>query len=107
MVGLVKAKEKTLYHRQILQRTTQISARLVFCNPVLFYPLLVLSAIFYDWRLALGLFALPRGGAGFIFYRTMKNLDEKDLWPWFFFWISGCFSTTSFLHLHSGKKKTG
>jgi hypothetical protein len=46
---------------------------------------LVVAAIFYDWRLVLGLFALRVMLQGFIFYRSMKNLDEKDLWPWFFF----------------------
>ena len=36
-------------------------------------------------------------------------MDEKDLWPWFFFLICGCFFIISSLHRHCGKnrKRTG
>ncbi len=49
----------------------------------LFYPLLMVSAIFYDWRFALGVFGLRLLVQGFVFFKTMKKLDEKDLFPWF------------------------
>ena len=50
-----------------------------------FYPLLIASAILVDWRLAVGLFGLRLLLQGLIFYKAMKKMDEKDLWPWFFF----------------------
>jgi cellulose synthase/poly-beta-1,6-N-acetylglucosamine synthase-like glycosyltransferase len=48
----------------------------------LFYPLLVLSAIFFDWRIALGIFALRLIIQGIIYYKAMEKLDEKDLFGW-------------------------
>ncbi len=30
-------------------------------------------------------------------------MGEKDLWPWFVFWIYGCFFIILSLHLHCGK----
>jgi glycosyltransferase involved in cell wall biosynthesis len=49
----------------------------------LFYPLLILSLVFYDWRIAAGIFFLRLIIQGIIFYRSMQNLDEKDLRSWF------------------------
>ncbi len=49
----------------------------------LFYPLLILSLIFYDWRVALGVFLVRFMLQAMIYYRAMNKLDEKDLWPWF------------------------
>jgi len=48
---------------------------------LLFYPLFVAS-LFFDWRFALGLFGLRLCIQGYIFYKTMEMLDEKDLFPW-------------------------
>jgi hypothetical protein len=33
----------------------------------------------------LGLLGIRLIVQGFIFYRAMNKMDEKDLWPWFFF----------------------
>lgn len=51
----------------------------------LFYPLLILTALLYDWRLALGGLALRWLIQGFVFYKAMKKMNEKDLWAWFIF----------------------
>ena len=51
----------------------------------LFYPLFVLSLIFFDWRLGLGVFALRMMVQGFVWYKTMNRLNEKDLFP--IFWL--------------------
>jgi cellulose synthase/poly-beta-1,6-N-acetylglucosamine synthase-like glycosyltransferase len=48
----------------------------------LFYPLLVTSAVFYDWRLSASVFALRFLVQSVIYYKTMKKLQEPDLWPW-------------------------
>ena len=49
----------------------------------LFYPLLVLSAVFFDWRIALGVFALKTIVQGIVSIKNMKKLQEADLAPWF------------------------
>ena len=49
----------------------------------IFYPLLVLTAILYDWRLALAGLILRWLVQGLIFYKAMRKMNEKDLWPWF------------------------
>ena len=51
----------------------------------MFYPLFVLSIIFFDWRLSLGVFALRMIVQGFVWYKTMNRLNEKDLFP--IFWL--------------------
>jgi glycosyltransferase involved in cell wall biosynthesis len=49
----------------------------------LFYPLFVLSILFYDWRFAVGVFALRLISQAIVLYRSMKKMGENDLWPWF------------------------
>jgi glycosyltransferase involved in cell wall biosynthesis len=51
----------------------------------LFYPLLIATAVFYDWRFALALFGLRLLVQAVVLYKSMKKMGEKDLWPWFFF----------------------
>ena len=51
----------------------------------LFYPLLIVSAIFYNWQLALIVFGVRFLLQSFIFFKAMKKLNEADLWPWFLF----------------------
>jgi glycosyltransferase involved in cell wall biosynthesis len=58
---------------------------LYFVTQFIFYPLFIAALLLFDWRLALGLFTIRLFVQGFIFYKAMKKLDEKDLWPWFFF----------------------
>ena len=48
----------------------------------LFYPLFVASLLFFDWRIALGVFALRFISQAIIFYKTMRVLNEKDLFAW-------------------------
>lgn len=48
----------------------------------LFYPLLVLAMLYFDWRLALGVFAVRLIVQAWVFYKSMEKLNEKDLWPW-------------------------
>ncbi|HET6995643.1 MAG TPA: glycosyltransferase [Chitinophagaceae bacterium] len=49
----------------------------------LFYPLLAATIIFYDWRIAVGLFGLRVLIQGYVLYKSMKKMEEQDLWPWF------------------------
>ena len=48
----------------------------------LFYPLLVASIIFYDWRIALSVFGLRFFTQAYVYYRSMKTLGEDDLFKW-------------------------
>jgi len=50
-----------------------------------FYPLLVVSAVFYSWPLSLVVFGFRLLLQGFIFFKAMKKLNESDLWPLFLF----------------------
>jgi glycosyltransferase involved in cell wall biosynthesis len=49
----------------------------------LFYPLFAATIIFYDWRYAIALLIVKLLVQGYIFNKTMKKMEEKDLWPWF------------------------
>jgi glycosyltransferase involved in cell wall biosynthesis len=51
----------------------------------IFYPLVIASAIVYDWRLALAVWLLRMLVQAPIMYHTMKKLREKDLFP--LFWL--------------------
>jgi len=48
----------------------------------LFYPLFAVSLLFSDWRYALAVFLVRFITQGWIFYKSMEKLNEKDLWPW-------------------------
>jgi len=56
-----------------------------FSTQFVYYPLLAASIIFYDWRLALPVFGLRLIIQAFVFYKSMKKMGEKDLWPWLIF----------------------
>src|SRR5687767_2285076 len=47
---------------------------LYFSTQFLFYPMLVLTAIFFDWRYALALFGLRMLLQGIIFHKAMKKM---------------------------------
>ncbi len=49
----------------------------------LVYPLAILAAILFNWWMALAVFGVRFLLQGFIFYKTMNRLNEKDLWPLF------------------------
>ncbi len=60
----------------------------------LFYPLLVVSAVFFCWWIALSVFVFRLIVQGIVYSRSMKKLNEKDLiwlyplldiWQWFYY----------------------
>jgi glycosyltransferase involved in cell wall biosynthesis len=51
----------------------------------LFYPFLIASVIFYDWRWSLVLFGLRLLIQAIVNIKAMKKLDERDLIPLFLF----------------------
>ncbi|MFT3825459.1 MAG: glycosyltransferase [Chitinophagaceae bacterium] len=48
----------------------------------LFYPLLALSIIFFNWQISLGVFAVRTITQFIIYFNAMKKLQEKDLLAW-------------------------
>jgi glycosyltransferase involved in cell wall biosynthesis len=56
----------------------------------LIYPLTVLTAIFFNWYIAVGIFVLRLLVEAIVWNKTMKKLNEADLFKWFLFfdiWI--------------------
>lgn len=49
----------------------------------LLYPLLILSVLFYNWKLALIVFSFRLMVQGWTYYKLMKKLNESDLFFWF------------------------
>jgi glycosyltransferase involved in cell wall biosynthesis len=49
------------------------------------YPLLALSILFFNWWMALSVFGFRFLIQAVVLYKSMKKLNEKDLWPWFLF----------------------
>jgi glycosyltransferase involved in cell wall biosynthesis len=48
----------------------------------LFYPLFIACFFFFDWRLVCGVFLLRFLTQAIIYFKSMKNLNEKDLFAW-------------------------
>jgi glycosyltransferase involved in cell wall biosynthesis len=48
----------------------------------LLYPLFVLSMVFFSWKLALIIFGVRFIVQGFVYFKTMKKLNERDLFAW-------------------------
>jgi glycosyltransferase involved in cell wall biosynthesis len=51
----------------------------------LIYPLVVVSAIFFSWKLTLAIYGVRFITQAFIYFFAMKKLNEKDLWFLFLF----------------------
>lgn len=49
----------------------------------LVYPLFIIAAIFFNWWIALSVFAFRLIVQAFIYFKTMKKLNEFDLFPLF------------------------
>ena len=48
----------------------------------LYYPAFLLSLLLFHWQLSLGVFGLRFLTQAWISYKSMKRLQEGDLWPW-------------------------
>jgi hypothetical protein len=51
----------------------------------LIYPLVIIAAIFFNWWMALAVFGVRLIVQAIIYYKTMKKLNETDLFPLFLF----------------------
>jgi hypothetical protein len=55
------------------------------------YPAVIAAALFYNWWLVLSLFGLRMVVQGIVWFKSMKKLNEADLFPYFIFldiWMS-------------------
>jgi len=58
---------------------------------VLIYPFTIAAILFYNWWFVLALFAIRLIVLGIVWFKSMKKLNEADLFPYFFFldlWMS-------------------
>lgn len=49
-----------------------------------FYPLFILALCVANWQLVLAVFGIRLALQAFVIFKTTRQLDEKDLFPWFF-----------------------
>lgn len=49
------------------------------------YPLFIVSMVFFNWWIALSVFGLRLIVQAIVYYKSMRKLNEADLWPWFIF----------------------
>jgi len=52
-------------------------------SQVLVYPLFIAALLFYNWWLALAVLGVRMIVQGVIWYKSMRKLNEADLWPYF------------------------
>jgi glycosyltransferase involved in cell wall biosynthesis len=80
-------RQKTRHYStaRYYKKTNKFLLALYSFSQFLFYPLLILAAIFYNWQLALAVFAARLLLQAFVFFKAMQKLDEADLWPFFLF----------------------
>lgn len=58
---------------------------LYFATQFIYYPMFAAALVFYDWRFVLPVFGVRFLLQAFVFWKSMKKMGEKDLWPWFVF----------------------
>jgi glycosyltransferase involved in cell wall biosynthesis len=56
-----------------------------FITQFIYYPLFIASLLLFDWRPVVAVFGIRLITQAVIYFKAMKKLDEKDLWPWFLF----------------------
>ncbi len=81
----VKQKTRHYSTARYYKRSHKLLLGLYSASQFLFYPLLLVTAVFYNWQYALALFGLRFIVQGFIYFFAMKKLNERDLWPFFLF----------------------
>jgi glycosyltransferase involved in cell wall biosynthesis len=59
---------------------------LYMTSQFLLYPLMVAALLSFDWRWVLGAWGIRFFVQGIVFFKTMKKLGEKDLFPFFWLW---------------------
>jgi glycosyltransferase involved in cell wall biosynthesis len=80
-------RQKTRHYStaRYYKKTNKFLLAIYSLSQFLFYPLLIVSALCYNWQLALVIFGARLLLQAFIFFKAMKKLNECDLWPLFLF----------------------
>ncbi|MEO7308993.1 MAG: glycosyltransferase [Chitinophagaceae bacterium] len=83
--GWWRQKSRHYSTSRFYKRKHQFFLGLYAVSHFLFYPLLAASIIFFNWWLALSVFGLRFLLQLIVNYKSMKKLDEQDLFP--LFWL--------------------
>lgn len=75
----IRQKNRHYSTARYYQPVHKILLTLYGISAFFFYPLFIISIIYYDWRIVLGVFALRFLSQAFIYYKTMRILHENDL----------------------------
>ena len=81
----LKQKSRHYTTAKYYRRKHKLLLGLYFITQFMYFPLLTLAILLYNWWMALALFGIRFLLQAVIFYKSMKKLGEKDLWPWFVF----------------------
>ncbi len=78
-------RQKTRHYStaRYYKRSNKFLLGLYSVSQFLFYPFLIASLVFFSWKIPLIIFGARLLLQAFVFFRSMKKLDEADLWPWF------------------------
>lgn len=68
------------------KRKDRLRLGLYMTSHFFYYPLLLLSFFTFDWKWVLGVFLVKLLIQSLIFYRSMKKMGEKDLFPMLIIW---------------------
>lgn len=79
----MKQKERHYTTSKYYKRSHKFLLSLYAFSSLLVYPLLIASALLFNWWLALSVFGLRLLIQGFIWFKAMHKLNEGDLWPYF------------------------
>jgi hypothetical protein len=78
----IRQKNRHMTTAKFYKSSHKFLLGLLSLSQFLFYPLLAASLLFFDWRLALGVFGLRFLTQFYVLYKCMNKLDEKDLIAW-------------------------
>jgi hypothetical protein len=78
----IRQKNRHMSTAKFYKSSHKFLLGLLSLSQFLFYPLFAAAMVFFDWRLALGVFGLRFFTQFYVLYKCMNKLDEKDLIAW-------------------------
>jgi len=81
----IKQKNRHYTTAKYYKRVHKFLLGLFSFSQFFFYPALAAAIIFYDWRFALGVFAIRMISVYIIYSKSFKKLNESDLSGWLLF----------------------
>jgi glycosyltransferase involved in cell wall biosynthesis len=79
----MKQKERHYTTSKYYKRGHKFLLSLYAFSNLLVYPLLIASALLFNWWLALSVFGLRLLIQAVVWFKAMRKLNEADLWPYF------------------------